>query len=129
MQVFSWILRLHRWYNCVLTLSAADCEFKPRSGQTKDYEIDICYFSAKHGALGKILMKINLFSPWYSWKFAKLVFNNIHSLIHYIMIGPGHDFWGTHMLAVYTSTGVITTYHFWSCEFDSRSCTSYNFNG
>ena len=25
--------------------------FEPRSGQTKDYKIVICYFSAKHAAL------------------------------------------------------------------------------
>ena len=25
--------------------------FEPRSGQTKDYKIDICCFSAKHAAL------------------------------------------------------------------------------
>jgi hypothetical protein len=32
-------------------LSAADHGFEPRSGQTKDYEIGICCFSAKHAAL------------------------------------------------------------------------------
>ena len=31
--------------------SAVDREFEPRSGQTKDYEIRICCFSAKHTAL------------------------------------------------------------------------------
>jgi hypothetical protein len=35
----------------VLTSSAADRWFEPRSGQTKDYEIGICCFSAKHAAL------------------------------------------------------------------------------
>jgi hypothetical protein len=30
----------------LLTLGAADHEFDPRSGQTKDYKIDICCFSA-----------------------------------------------------------------------------------
>jgi len=35
---------------CVLA-STVDCGFKPRSGQTKDYEIGIYYFSAKHAAL------------------------------------------------------------------------------
>ena len=35
----------------VLTSSAVDRGFEPRSGQTKDYEIDICCFSAKHTAL------------------------------------------------------------------------------
>ena len=31
--------------------SAVDRGFKPRSGQTKDYKIGICYFSAKHAPL------------------------------------------------------------------------------
>ena len=35
----------------VLASSAVDPGFEPRSGQTKDYEIDICCFSAKHAAL------------------------------------------------------------------------------
>ena len=37
----------------VLTLSVVDRGFKPRSGQTKDYKIGICCFSAKHPALRK----------------------------------------------------------------------------
>ena len=35
----------------VLASSAIDRGFEPRSGQTKDYKIDICCFSAKHAAL------------------------------------------------------------------------------
>ena len=35
----------------VLASSAIDRGFKPRSGQTKDYEIGMCCFSAKHAAL------------------------------------------------------------------------------
>ena len=35
----------------VLALSAVDRGFEPRSAQTKDYEIGICCFSAKHVAL------------------------------------------------------------------------------
>ena len=35
----------------VLALSAVDRGFKPLSGQTKDYKIGICCFSAKHAAL------------------------------------------------------------------------------
>ena len=35
----------------VLASSAVDRVFEPRSGQTKDYKIDICHFSAKHAAL------------------------------------------------------------------------------
>ena len=33
--------------------SAVDRGFEPQSGQTKDYKIDICCFSAKHAALRK----------------------------------------------------------------------------
>ena len=35
----------------VLTSSAVDSGFEPRSGQTKDYKIGICCFSAKYTAL------------------------------------------------------------------------------
>jgi hypothetical protein len=35
----------------VLVSSAVDRGFEPRSGQTKDYAIGICCFSAKHVAL------------------------------------------------------------------------------
>jgi hypothetical protein len=35
----------------VLALGAVDRGFEPRSGQTKDYKIGICCFSAKHAAL------------------------------------------------------------------------------
>jgi hypothetical protein len=35
----------------VLSSSVVYCGFKPRSGQTKDYEMGICCFSAKHAAL------------------------------------------------------------------------------
>ena len=35
----------------VLTSSAVGRGFEPRSGQIKNYEIGICYYSAKHAAL------------------------------------------------------------------------------
>jgi hypothetical protein len=35
----------------VLVSSAGGREFVPRSGPTKDNEVGICYFSAKHGTL------------------------------------------------------------------------------
>ena len=35
----------------VFASSAVDRGFELRSGQTKDYKIAICYFSAKHAAL------------------------------------------------------------------------------
>jgi hypothetical protein len=37
----------------VLASSAVDRGFEHRSGQTKDYKIGICCFSAKHTALRK----------------------------------------------------------------------------
>ena len=35
----------------MLGSNAVDCGFEPRTGQTKDYKIGICCFSAKHAAL------------------------------------------------------------------------------
>ena len=35
----------------VLSSSVVDRGFEPRSGQTKDYKINICCFSTKHTAL------------------------------------------------------------------------------
>ena len=35
----------------VLTSSEVDSRFDPRLGQTKDYKIGICCYSAKHAAL------------------------------------------------------------------------------
>jgi hypothetical protein len=35
----------------MLASSMVDCGFEPRSGQSKDYKISICCFSAKHVAL------------------------------------------------------------------------------
>jgi hypothetical protein len=35
----------------MLASSEVDLGFEPRSGQTKDIEIGICFFSAKHTAL------------------------------------------------------------------------------
>ena len=35
----------------VLASSVVDHGFEPRSGQSKDYEIGVCCFSAKHAAL------------------------------------------------------------------------------
>ena len=36
---------------CVLASSVVDRGFEPQSGQTKDYKIGMCCFSAKHAAL------------------------------------------------------------------------------
>ena len=35
----------------VLASSGVDRGFQPQSGQTKEYKIDLCCFSAKHAAL------------------------------------------------------------------------------
>ena len=35
----------------VFASSAVDCGLGPRSGQTRDYKIDICCFSTKHDEL------------------------------------------------------------------------------
>ena len=37
----------------VLTLSVIDCGFKPQPGQTKDYKIAFCCFSAKYAAFSR----------------------------------------------------------------------------
>ena len=37
----------------MLASSSVDREFESRSGQTKDYKIGICCFSAKHAALSR----------------------------------------------------------------------------
>ena len=48
------LLYLHFYFTAFLLASnAVDRGFEPRSGQTKDNEIGICYFSAKHTALGR----------------------------------------------------------------------------
>ena len=51
-------IRGHFWHNriggvmvSVLASNVVDHGFEPRSGQTTDYEIGICCFSAKHAAL------------------------------------------------------------------------------
>jgi hypothetical protein len=46
---------------CMLTSSVVDCGFEPRSGQTKDYKIDICCFFAKHLTLRRMS------KDWLAW--------------------------------------------------------------
>ena len=86
--------------------SAVNHGFQLKLGQTKDYKIGICCFSAKHAALRRksrllfqwvstikiqlsllfyvkedlfiISLKINLFFTCYKWKIAELAFNNNH---------------------------------------------------
>jgi hypothetical protein len=50
----------------VLTSSAVDHRFWPRAGQTKDYEIGICFFSTKHAALRRKS------KDWLTWNQANL---------------------------------------------------------
>ena len=45
----------------VLATSAVDRGFEPRSGQTKDYKIGICCFSATHAALRRNI------KYWLAW--------------------------------------------------------------
>ena len=53
-RIYLFILSLNRIGGImvsVLTSSAVDCGFEPRSGQIKDYKIGICCFFDKHAAL------------------------------------------------------------------------------
>ena len=45
----------------MLASSAVDCVFEPWLGQTKDYKIGICCFSAKHAALRRKS------KDWFAW--------------------------------------------------------------
>ena len=62
----------------VLASSAVDRGFEPYSGQTKDYEIGICCFSAKNHALrskGKDWLSLNqeIVSEWSNKSFFWLI--------------------------------------------------------
>ena len=73
-------------YNCIsgimdsmLALSAVDCVFKHRSGQTKDYKIGICFFSAKHATLRSkskdwLVQNQNNVSEWSDMSTHRLLF-------------------------------------------------------
>jgi len=45
------VFKLTLWYHIGEYSSTVDLGFKPWSGQTTDYKIGICFFSAKHAAL------------------------------------------------------------------------------
>jgi hypothetical protein len=47
-QTYDFLSRICGVMVSVLASSVVDCGFEPRSGQTKDNEIGICCFSAKH---------------------------------------------------------------------------------
>ena len=56
----------------VIASSAVDRVFEPRSGQTKDYKIGICCFSAKNAALQRkskdwLARNRNNVSEWTQW--------------------------------------------------------------
>jgi hypothetical protein len=75
MQFEFYIFILNERIGCVMVsviaCSVVDCGFEPRSGQTKDYKIGICCFSAMHAALrrkskdwlGKLTVKIYFLFP------------------------------------------------------------------
>ena len=51
MYLYEWVNRTGGVLVIVLASSTVDRWFEPGSGQTKDYNIDICLFSAKYRAL------------------------------------------------------------------------------
>jgi hypothetical protein len=63
----------------VLGSSAVDHRFEPRSGQTKDYKIGICCFSAKHAVLrrkskDRLAWNQNNVSEWSNMSIRRLFF-------------------------------------------------------
>ena len=63
----------------VLVSTAVDRGFEPQSGQTKDYEIGICCFSAKHAALRRkskdwLALNQNNVSEWCDMSTCKQLF-------------------------------------------------------
>ena len=63
----------------VLALSVVDSGFEPLSGQTKDYKISICCFSAKHATLRRksrdwLARNQNNVSEWNDRSFLGLLF-------------------------------------------------------
>jgi hypothetical protein len=74
-----WLDRIGGVMVIVLALSAINCGFEPRSGQTKDYEIGICCFSAKHTALRRkskdwLARNQNIVSEWSDVHTCRLLF-------------------------------------------------------
>ena len=61
----------------VLTYSAVDHWFEPRSGQAKNDKIGICCFSAKHTALR-------------SWSGATCLSADLFQCVGLVQIGPHH---------------------------------------
>ena len=48
-------------------------------------KIELSVLVENKADLNIISLKINLFSPWYSWKMAESAVNNIHSFIRFIL--------------------------------------------
>jgi hypothetical protein len=66
----------------VLTSSEIDREFEPLSGQTKDYKIGICFFSAKHAILRRkskdwLARNQNNVSEWSNMSTGGLLLNHL----------------------------------------------------
>ena len=59
----------------VLASNAVDRGFEPWSGQTKDYEMGICCFSAKHATLRRLNNNYSLNSIAYDEKKSVVSFN------------------------------------------------------
>ena len=63
----------------MLASSAVDRGFEPRSGQTNEYKIDICCFTAKHAALRRkskdwLARNQNIVSEWSDMSICRLLF-------------------------------------------------------
>ena len=66
----------------MLASSVIDSGFEPWSGQTKDYEIDICSFSAKHAVLRRkikdwLARNQNIVSEWSDISTANFFFRRL----------------------------------------------------
>ena len=63
----------------MLASSAVERGFEPRSGQTNEYKIDICCFTAKHAALRRkskdwLARNQNIVSEWSDMSICRLLF-------------------------------------------------------
>jgi hypothetical protein len=61
------------------SVHVVDREFEPRSGQTKNYKIGICCFSAKHSALRSkskywLAQNLDIVSVWGDMSIHRLLF-------------------------------------------------------
>ena len=75
----------------VFDSSAVDREFEPRSGQTKDYKIGICCFSAKHAAVRRkskdwLARNQNNVSEWSNRSIQEMFFPDQWKIAHVIAL-------------------------------------------